>query len=230
MPVAVNTIVANVREILLDPAGVRWTTTELVGWLNSGQNDIVARKPDASATNARVLLVQGTRQTLPTAGQRLLDVVRNTNSDGTEPGRAIRLVDRSEIDAAYPRWHSPDVSGGARHGSEVKNYSYSENDPRTYYVFPGVLAADTVYADVVYSVTPAAASAGGNISIADYYAEALTNYILYRACMKESEFGSADARGQLYLQLYLSAVGDDIKIAKTSSPNMRRTGTEGGKS
>lgn len=230
MAIAVNTIVANVREILLDPSGVRWTTAELVGWLNSGQRDIVAHKPDASATNARVLLVQGTRQTLPTAGQRLLDVVRNTNSDGTAPGRTIRLVDRSEIDAAHPRWHSPQATGGARHANEVKNYAYSENDPRTYYVFPGVLDVDTVYADIVYSITPADVAAGQNIGIADYYGEALTNYILFRAYLKESEFGSADSRGQLYLQLYLAAIDKDIKIAKTSSPNMRRTGTEGGKS
>lgn len=230
MAIAVNTIIANVRETLLDPAGVRWTTAELVAWLNAGQRDIVAHKPDAAATNARVLLAQGTRQLLPTAGQRLLDVVRNTNSDGTEPGRTIRLVDRSEIDAAHPRWHSPDAPGGARHGSEVKNYAYSENDPRTYYVFPGVAEADASYADIVYSVTPTDASAGGNISIADYYGEALTNYILSRAYLKESEFGSTDTRAQLYLQLYLAAIDKDIKIAKTSSPNMRRTGTEGGKS
>jgi hypothetical protein len=230
MAIAVNDIIAAVRNILLDPAGVRWPTAELVDWISHAQRDIAARKPDATATTATVLLVQGTRQTLPSAAQRLIDVTRNTNSDGTAPGRAIKLVDRVEIDSAQPNWHSTAATGGARHTNIVKNYTYSENDPRTYHVFPGVKDADTVYATIVYSITPAAAVAGQNLSIADYYAEAVTNYVLYRAYMKESEFGGSNERVQLQLQLFLSAVGEDIKVAKVSSPNARRLGTEGNRS
>ena len=229
MAVAVNDIVSAVRKILMDEAGIRWTTAELVDWITHAQREIVARKPEATATNAVIELVPGTRQTLPTAAQRLIDIVRNTNSDGSEPGRAIRLVDRTEIDSAYPQWHSADAVGGARHKNEVKNYTFNENDPRTFYVFPGVLTADTVYVDAVYSITPAAAASGGNLAVSDYFAEVVTNYVLYRAFLKESEFGMANERVQLYLQLFLSAVGEDIRVAKTSSPNMKRMGTEGGR-
>ena len=123
----------------------------------------------------------------------------------------------------------PARPGGARHANTFKNYPFSENDPRTYYVFPGVLTADTAYVDMVYSVTPADAVAGNNLAVADYYAEAVTDYVLYRAYMKESEYGGSGERVQLQLQLFLAAMGLDIKVAKTTSPNANRLGTEGGR-
>jgi len=227
MAVAVNSIVSAVRNVIMDAAGIRWTDAELIDWISHAQREIVARKPEATATHGVIALVPGTRQGLPSAAQRLIEVVRNTNSAGTAPGRAIRLVDRTEIDSAYPQWHSSAAVGGARHKAEVKNYTFNEHDPRTFYVFPGVLAADTVYVDAVYSITPAAAVAGQNLSVSDYFAEVVTNYVLYRAFLKESEFGGGNERAQLYLQLFLSAVGEDIKVAKTSSPNAKRLGTEG---
>lgn len=229
MAVAVNDIVTSVRSILMDAGGIRWTTTELVDWITHAQNAIVARKPEATATAACVLLAQGTRQTVPAAGQRLIEVVRNNVSGGGTPGRSIKLVDRVELDASYPNWHDADATGGARHVDVVKNYTYNENDPRTYYVFPGVKTADTVYADIVYSATPTAAAAGANLSVADYFREAVTDYVLYRAYMKESEFGGSGERVQLQLQLFLAAIGEDIRVAKTSSPNATRLGTEGGR-
>jgi len=229
MAIAVNSIVSAVRKILMDEAGIRWTTAELTDWISHAQRNIVNHKPDATATAARVLLVPGTRQTIPTAAQRLIEVTRNTNSAGTAPGRAIKLVDRMEIDASHPQWHSVNAPGGARHANVVKNYAFSENDPRTYYVFPGVLTVNTAYVDMVYSVTPADAVAGANLSVADYYAEAVTDYVLYRAYMKESEYGGSGERVQLQLQLFLAAMGLDIKVAKTSSPNANRLGTEGGR-
>lgn len=229
MATTVDSIVSAVRLILVDPGAIRWSDAELLAWISAAQREIVVYKPEATATSAVMELAVGTRQTLPTAGTRLLEVVRNTNVDGTVPGRAIRLVDRETLDASNPNWHSVDATGAAAHRNIVKNYVYNDRDPRTFYVFPGVADADSAYVDLVYSATPADAVSGQNIAISDTFSNSILNYVLYRAYMKESEFAPSDNKVQLQLQLFLASVGQDIRVAKTSSPNTQRLGTEGGR-
>jgi hypothetical protein len=229
MATTVDSIISAARLILVDPGALRWSTAELLAWISDAQREIVVYKPEATATAAVMELAVGTKQTLPTAATRLLDVVRNTSYDGSVPGRAIRLVDRETLDSANPNWHSADATGAATHKNVVKNYVYNDRDPRTFYVFPGVADADTAYVDIVYSATPANATEGANISVADTFSNSILNFVLYRAYMKESEYAPSDNRVQLQLQLFLASLGQDIRVAKTSSPNSQRIGTEGGR-
>ena len=78
MTVTVQSVLDRVQQTLQDTAGIRWSSTnELVLWVNDAQREIALLKPDATATNATVALVEGTKQTIPDDGNRLLRVVRN---------------------------------------------------------------------------------------------------------------------------------------------------------
>ena len=151
MAVAVNDVINKVQETLQDTAGIRWNeTNELIQWLNDAQREIALLKPDATSENTTVTLATGTKQSIPSDGNRLLRVMRNMSAaSGGNGGRAIRLVARDVLDTQTPTWHDPAVTGDAAHANVVKNYIYDEQDPKNYYVFPGV--SGSTYIEIVYS-------------------------------------------------------------------------------
>ena len=95
-------IVDKARKILQDTTagGTRWLDSELLGWINDAQREVVLLKPNAFSAVENLTLVQGTLQTLPATGLTLLSVVRNQN------GQAVRRVDRNILDSENPGWHT----------------------------------------------------------------------------------------------------------------------------
>lgn len=194
---------------LLDPNAVRWPTAELVRYLNDGQRDIALVRPDATSTTATMALAAGARQTLPSVGAKLLEVIRNTS--GTK--RAIRLVDRVILDAQNPNWYN--ITGV----TEIRHYTFDPREPRIFYVYPPA-ASTGASAELIYSAYPTditEPSAGalytsvtGNISVADIYVNALVNYILYRAYSKDSENTQNAALAASFYQLYQSLLNTEL--------------------
>ena len=207
MTTTAQSVIQRVVVTLQDPNAVRWSTAELVRYLNDGQRDIALIRPDATATQATMALAAGARQTLDSTGAKLLDVIRNT----TGAQRAIRLTDRAVLDAHNPDWYS---KTGA---TEIRHYTFDSREPRVFYVYPPAALGASV--EMVYSAYPAnitEPSAGalytavtGNISVQDIFANALTNYILYRAFSKDAETVNA-AAAQAYYQLYQSMLGTEL--------------------
>ena len=191
MSVAVNDIVDRAETILQDTTNITWPALELIDWLNAGQIEIVLLKPEASVTNESIVLVVAeTKQSLPTTGIQLLDIVRNmgTSAPGNTPGRAIRLIKRRVLDEQVPDWHSE--AGDA----VVKHFMFDDRDPKHFYVYPPQPAATPGYVEVIYSSAPATVAAGNDISIDDVYANALLDYILYRAYSKDADYAANDQR------------------------------------
>lgn len=194
---------------LLDPNAVRWPTAELVRYLNDGQRDIALVRPDATSTTATMALVAGARQTLPSVGAKLLEVIRNTSGNK----RAIRLVNRIVLDSQYPDWYN--LTGV----TEIKHYTYDPRDPRIFYVYPPAAASDAS-AELIYSAYPTDitepnstalyTAVTGNVSVADIYVNALVNYILYRAYSKDSENTQNAALAASFYQLYQSLLGVEL--------------------
>ncbi len=224
MAVAVNDVINKVQETLQDTAGIRWNeTNELIQWLNDAQREIALLKPDATSENTTVTLATGTKQSIPSDGNRLLRVMRNMSAaSGGNGGRAIRLVARDVLDTQTPTWHDPAVTGDAAHANVVKNYIYDEQDPKNYYVFPGV--SGSTYIEIVYSKNPATVSAGGNLSVDDMYANAVQNYILYMAFMKESEAAGNAQRASSHYNLFTAAITGKAQIDTITTPNIERRG------
>lgn len=218
MAVTVASVISRVEKILQDTTNVRWPETELVLWVNDAQREIALLKPDASAANETITLASGTKQSIPTGGNRLLRVVRNMSAGSGGTGkRAVRLVSREILDAQSPDWHDPSVGGDAAHTNVVKHYIYDDQNPRNFYVYPGV--SGNAYLEVIYSANPTAVTASDNLSIPDIYANAVMNYVLYMAYMKDAEYASNNQRASSHYQLFTASVMGKAQIDVVSNPN-----------
>lgn len=219
MAVSVASVIDRVQVTLQDTTGIRWPeTSELILWVNDAQREIALLKPDASASNDIITLVDGTKQSIPSSGNRLLRVIRNMSAQSGGVGkRSIRLVSREILDAQTPDWHDPTVSGDAAHGSVVKHYIYDEQDPRNFYVYPGV--SGSTHVEIVYSANPATVAASDDLSIPDIYANAVMNYVLYMAYMKDAEYAGNGQRAANHFQLFTASVTGKAQVDLITTPN-----------
>ena len=222
MAVTVQSVIDRVQTVLQDTTGVRWPIeAELVLWVNDAQREIALLKPDASAANETVTLVAGTKQAIPDDGNRLLKVVRNMSAASGGTGkRSVRLVNREVLDAQTPDWHDPDVGGDAAHAAVVKHYLYDEANPRNFYVYPGVKG--DAFLEIIYSANPCVVDQDGNLSIPDIFANAVLNYVLYMAYMKDAEFAGNNQRASTHYQLFTASVNGKGAVDAITNPNMER--------
>ncbi len=214
MAITVNQVLSRVSQVLQDTDNIRWPVSasgnipaELVDWLNDGCREVVMYKPDANSIDENLALVAGTKQMLPADAIRLLDVPRNMGSGGTTPGRSIRFIKRKVLDDQNPNWHTMTASASIIH------YTVNENSPKdlaanrlTFYVYPP--AAVPTYVEIVYLKTPALAVAGNAaLPINEIYANAVINYILFRALSKDAEYTANPAQAAAYYQLFANEMG-----------------------
>jgi len=222
MTVTVQSVIDRVQAVLQDTTGVRWPVVgELVLWINDAQREIALLKPDASAVNATITLAAGTKQEIPSAGNRLLKVIRNMSAASNGTGkRSVRLVDAEVLNGQTPDWHDPSVSGDAAHTNIVKHYIYEESNPRNFYVYPGV--AGNAYLEIIYSANPSTVAQNGNLSIPDIFANAVMNYVMYMAYMKDAEYAGNQERASSHYNLFLTSVTGKTQIDGITNPNMER--------
>lgn len=221
MAVTVQSVIDRVQKTLQDTTGVRWPVVdELVLWVNDAQREIALLKPDASAKNVTVTLAAGTKQDIPSDGNRLLRVVRNMSAASNGVGkRAVRIVSREVLDAQTPDWHDPLVTGDAAHAAVVKHYIYDEQNPRNFYVYPGVAAANSSFIEIIYSANPATVAQNGNLDIPDIFGNAVMNYVLYMAYMKDADYAGNQQRASSHFQLFMSSITGKAQLDALTSPN-----------
>lgn len=213
-------ILGKARIILQDVTPVRFSNDELLGWLNSGQRDIVIEKPDACVVVASVKLASGTLQSIPAAAVRLIRAVRNMGTTGSAPGRPVKLIGMETLDRANPDWHS------AKAADAVKEYMFDELDPRHFYVSPP--NTGNGYLEIVTSSSPVDAILNGAISIDDIYETALCDYVLARAYSKDTTAPAAMQKAQAHYALYGAAIGRKVRGDLFSSPNVNASPPVGG--
>tara|TARA_R100000231_G_scaffold34893_2_gene30930 strand:- start:10404 stop:11129 length:726 start_codon:yes stop_codon:yes gene_type:complete len=213
-------LLSRIKDTLQDTTSVRWPEAELLRYINDAQREIVNFRPESSAKTANVQLVTGTKQALPTDGLRLIKVTRNMSdaSGGATGKRAIRIVNVDILNTQEPDWNDPTVSGDAAHGTVVKHYIFDEDDPRNFYVYPGV--SGNAYVEVVYSASPTdLANTSATISVDDIYANAIIDYVLYRSYMKDAEYAGNAQRAQNHYQLFTASIGQGGQSAMLLDPN-----------
>ena len=98
---------------------------------------------------------------------------------------------------------------------------YEEQNPRNYYVYPGV--AGNAYVEIVYSANPSTVTLSGNLSIPDIFANAVMNYVLYMAYMKEAEYVGNSQRAANHYQLFVVSVTGKAQIDTATTPNTQIT-------
>lgn len=208
-----SVIVDKAATLIQDKTGVRWPTNELLGWLCSGQRQIVLLRPDASSRTRLYEPLAGTKQQLPAGAIRLLGVVRNMGQDGNTPGRAITYVERSYLDTQLPNWHFEGAS------AVMKHYTYDDREPQTWYCWPPQPTSGRGQVDIMVSESPAAptikdvkneegvvGTVDSVISIDDVYENPLVDYMVYRAHLKDAEFASGP-RAQVAYSTFLQSLG-----------------------
>lgn len=230
MSVAASQIMTLAGYLLNDQSAVRWTYPELASWIGDGQNAIVLADPSSASANVTMALQSGTWQQISSSYLSVLRLIRNIASVGPPRvgGRAIRVTTRQSLDAASPYWHSTTY---VPFGSEVRNFIFDEDDPKSFYVYPGNDGTGIVEALLVQDLLPISAtglatelsSYGQNIGLPDSYAPALVDYVVYRALSKDAPGGSL-AVAQSHFKAFAAAIGIEEQSAGASSPNAK-TGT-----
>lgn len=215
MSVTGQQIADKAETLLLDEANVRWSATELLGWINSGLGEIVTYKPTAYVTTTTMQCVAGTKQTLPAGAIVLIDVTRNMGAAGTAPGRVITPVKRGTMDAVNPDWHAATPSASARH------FIFDPKNPKTFYVSPPQPATGMGHIEVSFSASPPPlASLANNIPLDDTYESVLLDYVLYRAYSKDADSQPSLQRATTHYQAFANAVGAKLRFDFTVTPKM----------
>jgi hypothetical protein len=215
MAIAAQTIVDAVELILQDPSNIRWSADELLSYLNEAQRTVVLFKPDANSIYTTHLLAFGDRQTIPSDGIRLLDVLRNVSADPTKE-TAISQVSRSELDSVFNLWHTH-VSGSAP-WDVVQHYVYDPMDPQNFYVYPAPIGGNPqvilTYAAVPSDITALTA----NITLPDIYQAALTDYVCYRAYGKDSESAINNQLKEQYWGQFMRTLNTQVTVEANTQP------------
>jgi len=199
---------------LTDIGNIRWTRAELLGWLNDGQRQIVIMSPNATNKLSTVQLDVGTRQHIPSDGWTLLEVIRFMGTDGTKPGRAVRLTSRELLDSFNPDWHADTAT------TVPKHYIFDGQDQTAFFVYPPNNGKG--YIEVNYSPVPVdLASESSTISLNDIFETSLLDYVLYRACSKDAEYAPGLALAAGYLQTFMTSMGVKSQSELGNSPNQQ---------
>jgi len=210
MTTTAQSVIRRAAETLQDLTATRWSTGELVRYLNDGQREALMFRPDVFATSTTLTLVDGAKQTLPATAAKLLDVVRNVAAASTK--RVVRIVNRQLLDSQIPDWHIAPPAVSAIH------YMYDPITPREFYVYPPATVLTQL--DIVVAQYPTAiaepgsgtyTAVSGNIGMPDVLANSLTDYVLYRAFMKDAEQAGNATRAQTHYALFGSALNIDFK-------------------
>ena len=191
----------------------------MLRYINDAQREIVNFRPESSAKAANVQLVTGTKQSLPTDGLRLIKVTRNMSGTGNATGkRAVRIINVDILNTQEPDWNDPTVSGDAAHGTVIKHYIFDDDDPRNFYVYPGV--DGNAYVEIVYSASPTdLANTSATISVDDIFSNAIIDYVLYRAYMKDAEYAGNAQRASQHYQLFTASIGQGAQAQTVLDPN-----------
>ncbi|NVZ08017.1 hypothetical protein HW932_01925 [Allochromatium humboldtianum] len=208
--VLVRDLITRAQTILQDTTSTRWPVEELVGWLNDSYREIILARPDANSETGTFTCSEGTRQELAKSdggfpnALRLLDIVRNVAP--TSSKRAIRHIDRQILDDQRRGWHADTPS------VNIEHFMFDSRLPRSFLVYPP--AAPTAQLEVVFSSVPLAhpvedAEDGSTatIHIVDSYANAMLDYILYRAYTKDAEYAANAQRAANHYQAMATALG-----------------------
>ena len=201
-------ITDKVAILVQDAAHTRYPATELLGWVNDGIALIAAAVPSSVVKYATLALTANAKQSIPSDGFRLFEVISNVRAGGTLA--AITLVDRRALTAMVPTW----INGTA--AADVLHYTFDPYDPKTFFVYPPNNGTGSVY--FAYSAVPAALTVlSQTIPVDDGFVPALVDYTTARALAKEDESAAEDGKAQLYaasFSAYLSMRAEQDRVLR----------------
>jgi len=210
----VNDILDRAGIILQDTSNTRFASADLLKFFNDGQREVVIYRPDANVTNATFTCAAGSKQSLPSAAIRLIDITRNID------GRAVSQIDRKMLDESLPNWHNSTADSDRK----IEHFVYDPTDPKNFYVYPQAL--NSFQLEVIYSESPADVVLSNyttdttTITLDDPYANALLDFILYRAYQIDSEFAGNAEKSLMHYRSFTNGLGAKTQGDSASDPRV----------
>jgi hypothetical protein len=218
-------LIRRAEKILTDESAVRWTRVELQDWLNDAYREIVTRKPESKATLATVTFAAGVHQVLTDTGSinlptavAILDVEYNAAS--TSNGRPITMIDREVIDTMVPDWRAATASINIEHWiPDARKLTEFDIYPPAPIAAVGPPAVYAAQAKILYSSIPAQhalAEAALDptdvanttvISMDDIYANAILDWMLHKAQLKETDNPTAANLAVIHRNSFDATIG-----------------------
>ena len=218
MSLTIGNIITDKVRVLLrdtDEGGILWLDAELIEWANEACLEIARMRPAASAKTLSFSLESGALQTLPPQAILLLEAICNQSS-GVE-GRAVRRVERQDLDNEQPNWRS------ATKTNLVMRYAASKTDPRTFHVYPPSTGGSDAGLVLVMGVTPTVVTAlTDSFPLDDIFAPTVANYVLYRAFHKQLESQASQQRAGDFLAMFNSQMGSTDQSLETRGAETRQ--------
>ena len=228
MAILAKNVLENASIVLQDEDNVRWTLPELRRWFNDALREISAIKPTAFSASIIISLVVGTRQTIPAAYPTLLKITRNLKTTAESPrvgARAIRTVDMRIMDVSFIDWHDTSINAVSKY---VSNVTFDPKEVGVFWVYPpndgtGIVEA-TVSSIPTGIPVPASdpnliSSYDVTIGAPDIYANAIVDYILYRAFSKDSQYAGSVQKAAAYYQQFANILGVMVTNDVMRGPN-----------
>ena len=197
-------IIDRVTFVTKDVDHERWSTEELIAWINDAIAQIASIHPRAASQYMILNLAAGSRQDLRTIAPsirwvRLHELVCNANAN-TPNGTTIRQIPRPSLDFAKRTWRAGTLS------AEVKEYAMDEREVFTFDVNPPVSAGTQVYA--LTSIRPdPVEDEDEQFPLPDAYYIPAVDYVLFRAFSKDANDQSYAARASGHLQAFQLSMG-----------------------
>jgi hypothetical protein len=219
--VKVVDLISRAGTILQDTTNIRWPAPELQGWLNDSYREITNLRPDSNTQTGEFVCVAGARQVVTAtfaSAIRLIDVVRNVAA--TSAKGAVRLVNRQMLDDQRRNWY-------AETGTvDIQHFMFDARLPKEFLVYPP--ATVNARLEIVYSSVPLAhtlteaqlinPATAEVIRIDDSYANAMLDYMLYRAYSKDAEYAANAQRAVAHFQAFQNALGVKSQTEAVSQP------------
>lgn len=221
--VKVVDLILRARTLLQDTTSVRWALSELQSSLNDGYRETLNFRPDSNTLTGTFTCAAGPRQVLTTGfanASRLVSVVRNVATMSNK--YSVRLVDKRVLDDQRKGWYTetPTVS--------IEEYVFDARQPREFLVYPPATTAAQL--EVLYAQVPTPHTLTdeqlGNLAttevirIDDTFANALLDYMLYRAYVKDSEQQTNAARAVAHYQAFQNSLGVSAQVNAASQPGV----------
>jgi uncharacterized protein DUF6682 len=227
-------VLERVNWVLQDDDSTRWSANELIDWLNDAQEATQVLRPDSTEDIVSVELAPGAYQSLTALkeqllrpGSKIMKVARNMSLNGRF--RTVRLVSRQIMDAVRPGWQSDQPS------IDCVNYMTDVNLPDVFWVWPPApvpsptqpaMMVELYYSAAIQRIDNLLVAGTwrdvvGDLSVADRFALPLVDYVLYRAFMKDAEYGGSGARSKTHFDLFQSALMADVQGTQVAQPKAK---------
>lgn len=202
-----SALVSKVAFILADEVGVVYDAETIRMWLIEAESVIVSLATSANPKTITVAAVQGTRQSIPETGVRLLAV-------NTVGGRAVRMVERGAKDDADPYWRNETA------GSVASEYILDARMPREFDVSPPVLAGTPI--TLSFDDTPEEydfdEAPDPDITIQSIYSAAMVDYAAYR-CLSRADVNTPEwTKAAQHYKTFMEKIGGKTQLDVAQSP------------